>query len=120
MSVSPRFLALLAGEGLEGKRALDVGCGSGRLTLWLAPRVKHAVGLDRDLAALDEGRRRALAESLSNVEFHEADVERDQYEPWRPDLVTAHLCASDAIIERASRALSPGQCLAMLAFHVDQ
>jgi len=120
VSVSPRFLALLADEGLEGKRALDVGCGSGRLTLWLAPRVKHAVGLDRDPAALDEGRRRALAESLSNVEFHEADVERDEYERWRPDLVTAHLCASDAIIERASRALSPGQCLAMVAFHVDQ
>ena len=91
MSVSPRFLALLTAEGLEGKRALDVGCGSGRLTLWLAPRVKHAVGLDRDPAALDEGRRRALAESLSNVEFHEADVERDEYERWRPDLVTAHL-----------------------------
>ncbi len=120
MSVSPRFLALLAGEGLEGKRALDVGCGSGRLTLWLAPRVKHAVGLDRDLAALDEGRRRALVESLSNVEFHEADIERDEYARWRPDLVTAHLCAADAIIERASKALSPGHCLAMVAFHVDQ
>jgi hypothetical protein len=26
----------------------------------------------------------------------------------------------DAIIERAGRALAPGQCLAMVAFHVDQ
>jgi len=120
VSVSPRFLALLTAEGLEGKRALDVGCGSGRLTLWLAPRVKHAVGLDRDLAALDEGRRRALVESLSNVEFHEADIERDEYERWRPDLVTANLCASDAIIERVSRAQSPGRCVGMVAFHVEQ
>jgi len=120
VSVSPRFLALLAAEGLEGKRALDVGCGAGRVTLWLAPRVKHAVGLDRDARALDEARRLADGAGIANVEFHEADVEREEYEPWRPALVTAHLCASDAIIERAARALDPGQCLAMVAFHVEQ
>jgi SAM-dependent methyltransferase len=120
VSLSPRFLALLAAEGLEGKRALDVGCGSGRLTSWLAPRVKHAVGLDRDTHALAEARRQAAAAGLAGVEFHEADVEREEYGRWQPDLITAHLCASDAIIERAGRALAPGQCLAMVAFHVDQ
>ena len=120
MSLSPRFLALLAAEGLEALRVLDVGCGTGRLTLWLAPRVKHVSGLDRDPAAIQEARRLAGAMRLSNVEFHEADVEREEYECWRPDLVTAHLCASDAIIERAGRALAPGQCLAMVAIHVEQ
>jgi SAM-dependent methyltransferase len=120
VSLSPRFLALLAAEGIDGARALDVGCGSGRLTLWLAPRVKHAVGLDRDVGALREARRLAGVAGLPNVEFHEADVERDEYGRWQPDLVTAYLCASDAIIERAGRALAPGQCLAMVAFHVDQ
>ena len=120
MSLSPRFLALLEAEGLEGKRALDVGCGTGRLTLWLASRVKHAVGLDRDARALAEARRLASEAGLAHVEFHEADVEREEYTRWQPDLVTAYLCASDAIVERASRALAPGQCLAMVAFHVDQ
>jgi len=120
VSLSPRFLALLGAEGLEGKRALDLGCGAGRLTLWLAPRVKHAVGLDRDAHALAEGRRLATSAALARVEFHEADVEREEYGSWLPDLVTAHLCASDAIIERAGRALAPGHCLAMVAFHVDQ
>jgi SAM-dependent methyltransferase len=120
VSLSARFLALLAAEGLEGRRALDVGCGSGRLTLWLAPRVKHAVGLDRDAHALAEARRRAAAAGLAGVEFHEADVEQEEYGRWQPDLITAHLCASDAIIDRAGRALAPGQCLAMVAFHVDQ
>ena len=56
----------------------------------------------------------------ANVELHEADVEREEYGRWEPDLVTAHLCASDAIVERASRALRPGCCLGMVAFHVDQ
>ena len=120
MSLSPRFLALLAAEGLEALRVLDVGCGTGRLTLWLAPRVKHASGLDRDAAAIQEARRLATAMRLSNVEFHEADVEREEYDRWQPELVTAHLCASDATIERAGRALAPGQCLALVAFHVEQ
>lgn len=120
MSVSPRFLALLTAEGLEGKRALDVGCGQGRVTRWLAPRVKHAVGLDRDAAALETARRLAKGAGIANVEFHAADVEREEYERWRPELVTAHLCASDAIIERSARALAPGQCLFMVAFHVEQ
>jgi SAM-dependent methyltransferase len=118
--LSPRFLALLAAEGLEGKRALDLGCGAGRLTLWLARRVKHAIGLDRDALALAEARRLAGEAGLSNVEFHEADADREEYGRWQPDLVTAYLCASDAIVERAGRALAPGQCLAMVAFHVEQ
>lgn len=120
MSLSPRFLALLVAEELEGKRALDLGCGAGRLTLRLAPRVKHATGLDRDVRALAEARRLAVEADLDAVEFHEADVEGEEYARWRPDLVTAYLCVSDAIVERAGRALAPGQCLAMVAFHVDQ
>jgi ubiquinone/menaquinone biosynthesis C-methylase UbiE len=120
VTVSPRFLALLAAEGLEGKRALDVGCGEGRVTRWLAPRVKHAVGLDRDAGALGQARRLAKDAGIANVEFHTADVEREEYERWQPELVTAHLCASDAIVERSARALAPGRCLAMVAFHVEQ
>lgn len=120
MPLSPRFLALIAAEGLDGKRALDLGCGTGRLTLWLSPRVKHAVGLDRDPRALADARRLAVEARLTNVEFHEADVDREAYARWEPDLITAHLCASDAIVAGAGRALAPGNCLAMVAFHIDQ
>jgi len=120
VSLSSRFLALLEAEGLEAKRVLDVGCGSGRLTLWLAPRVKHAIGLDRDARAIGEACRLAAVAGIGNLEFHEADVEREEYTSWQPDLVTAYLCASDAIVERAGRALAPGHCLGMVAFHVDQ
>jgi SAM-dependent methyltransferase len=118
--VSARFLDLLAQEPLGRNRILDVGCGAGRLSLALAPASKWVVGLDREAPAIQEARRRAAAAGLSNVEFHEADVEADSYEPWRPDLITAHLCASDAIIDRAAQALAPGSCLAMVSFHVDQ
>jgi SAM-dependent methyltransferase len=118
--VSARFLDLVGAEPLGRSRVLDVGCGAGRLSLALAPASKWVVGLDREAPLLQEARRRAAAVGLANVEFHEADVETSSYEPWQPDLVTAHLCASDAIIERAAQALAGGACLAMVAFHVDQ
>jgi SAM-dependent methyltransferase len=118
--VSARFLDLLAREPLDRSRILDVGCGAGRLSLALAPAAKWVVGLDREAPLIQEARQRAAAAHLTNLEFHEADVEAASYEGWRPDLITAHLCASDAIIERAARALAPGACLAMVSFHVDQ
>jgi SAM-dependent methyltransferase len=118
--VSARFLDWLAAEPLGQSRVLDVGCGAGRLTLALAPASKWVIGLDREAPLIQEARRRAAAAGLANVEFHEADVETGSYEAWRPDLVTAHLCASDAIIERAAGALARGAVLGMVAFHVDQ
>lgn len=118
--VSPRFLGLLAAEGLDGKRVLDVGCGWGRLALALAPLAGHVVGLDRDAALIAEARQRARAAGLARVEFQEADVETAEYGRWAPDVVTAHLCASGAIIDRAGRALPPGGCLGMVSLHVDR
>ena len=119
-TLSPRFWRLIQEEGLTGKRALDVGCGWGRLSLPLASRARWVVGLDRDAALIVEARSRAREAGLASVEFHEADVEREEYDRWAADLITAHLCASGAVIERASRALRSGSCLGMVAFHVDQ
>ena len=118
--ISRRFLALIEDEGLAGKRILDVGCGWGRLSLTLAPAARWVVGLDREPGAIAEARQRASQAGLGNVEFHAADVDREEYDRFAPDLVVSHLFASDAMVERAARALAPGACLALVAFHVDQ
>jgi protein-L-isoaspartate O-methyltransferase len=118
--ISPRFLALLDLPSLAGHRALDVGTGAGRLALVLAAHARHVVGVDRDGALVVEARRRAAEAGLDNVEFHQGDADDVEYTPWTPDLVTAHLFASDAMIERAGRALAPGGRLAIVAFHRDQ
>ncbi|HXG16786.1 MAG TPA: class I SAM-dependent methyltransferase [Calidithermus sp.] len=118
--VSATFLALLDQEPLAGLCALDVGTGAGRLALALAPACRRVVGIDRDAAQVAEARRRAQQAGLANVEFLVADAERVEYSPFAPDLVVAHLCMSDAIAERAARALAPGRVFAAVAFHVDQ
>jgi protein-L-isoaspartate O-methyltransferase len=118
--VNARFVELVEADGLPGKRVLDVGCGWGRVSLLLAPAAARVIGLERDAALVAEARRRAAVAGLTNVEFHEVDVDRDEYQRFAPDIVVSHLFASDAMVERAARALPPGGGLAIVAFHVDQ
>ena len=118
--ISPAFLALVASEPLARQTALDVGTGRGRVAVALAPHCRRVVGVDREPAAIDEARRRAAAAGLTNVEFVVADAEAVEYAAFEPTLVVAHLCMSDAIVERAARALARGRVLAFAAFHADQ
>jgi SAM-dependent methyltransferase len=124
--VSPRFWTLLAVERLPEAVVLDIGTGSGRLALALAPSCRHVTGLDRDPEAIQEAARRAEAQGLANAEFLVMDAEApEDYagvvgELGRPHLVVAHLCVSDRIIQNSGRSLGRGGALAFVAFHVDQ
>jgi SAM-dependent methyltransferase len=118
--VSARFWSRLTSERLDDATVLDVGTGTGRIALALAPHCRRVVGLDTDRAALDEARHRAESAGLGNVEFRVADADRVEYVDVGPDLITAHLFMSDALVERAGRALPAGGTLHIVAFHVDQ
>jgi SAM-dependent methyltransferase len=118
--LSSSFLDRLKTEPLGDLTVLDAGTGSGRLALTLAPLCRAVVGVDRDARAIDEARRRAAAAQLANVRFVVGDVEVEEYAPFKPEAVVAYLCMSDAIAERAGRALRPGQVFAFVAFHTDQ
>jgi SAM-dependent methyltransferase len=54
--------------------ALDLGCGSGRLTLELARRGAVATGVDTSATALDDARGRARAAGI-DVTFSHADID---------------------------------------------
>ena len=124
--VSARYWALLQAERLGGAEVLDVGTGTGRIALAVAPHCRRVLGIDRDAAALAEARRRALETGAGNVEFADVDAEaRADYlgltPTWkRPTIVVAHLCMSEAIIAAAARTLAAGEVLAFVALHVDQ
>jgi SAM-dependent methyltransferase len=120
-ALSPTLLAWLAAEPLATGTVLDVGTGAGRLALALAPRARRVLGLDTDAGALVEARRRARRAGVGNVLFVVGDAEQVDYRTLgRFDVVTAHLCMSDAIVKRAADALSRGRVLAFAAFHLDQ
>ena len=124
--VSARYWALLQAERLGGAEVLDVGTGTGRIALAVAPHCRRVLGIDRDAAALAEARRRALETGAANVEFADVNAEaRADYlgltPTWkRPTVVVAHLCMSEAIIAAAARTLAAGEVLAFVALHVDQ
>jgi len=122
--VSPTFWRLVTTEPLAGAFVLDVGTGRGRVALALAALAGRVVGVDRDAEAIAEAAQRARAAGLANVEFVAADAEKIEFTDLvpgtRPGLVTAHLYFSDALVERAARALAPGGALAAVAFHADQ
>jgi SAM-dependent methyltransferase len=54
-------------------RALDYGCGVGRVLMPIARRVREAVGCDVSLSMLDESRANCERSGIANVSFVQAD-----------------------------------------------
>lgn len=61
-----------AGRFRASDRFLDYGCGVGRISEWLAPRVAEVVGIDTSAPMIAEARRRCVRE---NVRFEVAGDE---------------------------------------------
>lgn len=120
--LSPTLLDLIRQEASPGRRVIEVGCGTGRLTFAIAPLFQEIVALDWSEAAVAEAREAAAQQGIGNLAFHVADAERvDYHEVARGPihLVVANLCMSDAILARAAR-LGPGTLVIFAAFHTDQ
>lgn len=56
------------------QRLVDVGCGTGELSLQLAAQVGHLIGIDDDPPEVASARRAAEASSMSNADFIVGDV----------------------------------------------
>lgn len=100
-------------QGLEG-RALDVGCGSGRLLLDLQRAGFEVAGVDFS-PAMVEASRSLLARHGSDpaTSLSVGDIERLEFEDGRFDLVVAagvieYLAGDDAALAEMRRVLRPG------------
>lgn len=88
----------------------------------IAPDARWVIGVDRDEDAIAQAALTAKKRRIANVDFLVADAETSDYRRLgRPiQMVAAHLCMSDAIIERAAKGLSAGDLLVFAAFHIHQ
>jgi len=80
------FLSAQAERFKRGDRVLDVACGEGRNSVWLASLGCEVTGVDVSPLALAKARRLADTHGL-NVAYREADIRDWQWQPARFDAV---------------------------------
>jgi SAM-dependent methyltransferase len=75
----------------EGERAIDVGCGNGASTCDLAQAAPagSAVGIDLSRRMLANGRQRAAADGITNVQFVHGDAQAYPFAPGAATLATS-------------------------------
>jgi 2-polyprenyl-3-methyl-5-hydroxy-6-metoxy-1,4-benzoquinol methylase len=99
---------------LPGTRALDLGCGTGSLTVLLARQGLTVEALDHSPDMLAVARSKTEAEGLSgSVTFSEGDIRSIPLPDASFDVVTCqrvlhHVAEADAVISEVARVLKPG------------
>ena len=109
---------------LEPGAALDLGCGTGRNSIWLASRGWRVTGVDASLVGLDHLRQRADELGLAAPTTIVADLTTYEAPTRAFDLVVVaniHLDPSerDDFFARVQRALRPGGHLYVIGHHLD-
>lgn len=109
----PAFTGLIELLPASG-RALDVACGRGRGSVWLAQRGLDVAGLDVSPVAIDLARRYAeLAGVADHCTFAVVDLD-DGLPPGSPvDLVFSHLYWNPQLLRPLVERLNPGGVLAV-------
>jgi SAM-dependent methyltransferase len=97
-----------------GARVLEVGCGNGSMSAWLAERVGsggRAVAVDLDLSLVDV--------RVPGLELRQADIVARPIDPGGFDLVTAravlhHVADVDAAIRNLAACVAPGGAILLI------
>jgi SAM-dependent methyltransferase len=115
----PRALInYLADQCTQTKLALDVGCGTGQLSVLLADRFEHVIATDASAQQIEK------AEAHERVEYRVAPAERSGLPNHTVDLITAaqaaHWFDLDAFYAEVRRVGKPGAVLALIAYGVIQ
>ncbi|HEX3538247.1 MAG TPA: class I SAM-dependent methyltransferase [Stellaceae bacterium] len=117
-----RIIGLVLG-GRDNLDALDIGCGTGFLSLEMARRGHRVTGVDFAPAMLELARRKA-GETGAAIRFEQADAERLPFVPGSFDLaVCRHLLWTlphpEAALDEWIRMLRPGGRLAVIDSQFD-
>ena len=105
--------------GNDAKVLVDWGCGTGELTLPLAPFFDRVEAIDVSQAMVTVAQAKAKREHIHNVEWTLGKAEELELAPASCDLVTSasafHWMDRDGLAERALAALKPDCSLALVA-----
>ncbi len=100
-------------------RALDIACGKGRNTLFVAQQGFDVVAVDISSVALEEGRRRAREASLT-VAWQQADLEQFRLPENSFDLVINFNYLQRSLIPQLKAALKRGGHVIFETYLIDQ
>jgi ubiquinone/menaquinone biosynthesis C-methylase UbiE len=94
-------------------RMLDVGCGTGRFAITLAPLVAKVVGIDLTVAMLEQARKAQAAANIENIEWQQGDVANLPFADGEFRLVTCkamlhHVTEPQRVIAEMSRVCAQG------------
>jgi ubiquinone/menaquinone biosynthesis C-methylase UbiE len=105
---------------VAGLSALDLGCGTGRLSVWLASAGATVTGIDFSEGMLEAARRKAGAETVRFLahDLHQPLPFADgAFDRVVSGLVLEHLPEIDAFFAEARRVLRPGGRAVVSAMH---
>lgn len=109
-----------SGPDVNGLDVLELGCGTGKNTSWLAERARSVIGLDASAGMLAVARQRVSAPS---VRFLEHDIRIQWPIPSSSvdvvivDLVLEHIERLDHVFGEAARVLRPAGALFVCELH---
>jgi 2-polyprenyl-3-methyl-5-hydroxy-6-metoxy-1,4-benzoquinol methylase len=95
------------------QRMLDVGCGTGRFAVSIAPLFGHVIGVDLTPAMLNQARALQAESNVSNITWQEADVTSLPFAEGEFDVVTCkamlhHVMSPAAVLSEMRRVCRPG------------
>ncbi|XP_042298818.1 putative methyltransferase DDB_G0268948 [Sceloporus undulatus] len=100
--------------------AVDVGCGSGQSTLFLAKHFEKVVGMDISAAQIEEAKR---APHPPNVSYAVSPAEDLPFEAGSVDLITAfasvHWFDTPRFLSEVDRVLKPSGCVVFSSYNQD-
>jgi len=100
-------------------RALDIACGQGRNSLYLAERGFEVVAMDISAVALNEARKRAELKQL-RIDWRQTDLEAVRLDEAAYDLIVNFNYLQRSLIPQIKRAVKHGGYIIFETYLIDQ
>ncbi len=95
---------------LDGKRVLEIGCGTGQASVWFALQGANVTGIDKRRKATDRAEELATSHGVADrTRFEVGKIERLPFEDNSFDLVF-----SQSVLQYTDRAAVTGECVRVL------